>query len=423
MKTSTKKTPAGMRGGVRRRGPGSKYSYTLDLGPQPAQRCQDCGKRVWVSRDRLETCPACGGSLRDTTERRQLVQGGFRTRTDAVDARGKKAGTLRDGTFVEPTSLTLAAYLYDVWLPAIRGENLKATTLASYETLAGQHLIGKAESPHLLGLTQLQKLTREAIKAHYADLAASGRSDGRGGLRPASVLRVHSTLCRALNDAVDGGLIARNPARGISKRLPRPPGGSQGAQKAWTAAELAAFLDSTRHDELYPLWRTLAMTGMRRGEALGLRLEDFDSEAGCVSVSKNRVPVGRKVVESTTKTDRCRVVQLDPETVEILRRHVAESHGEYLFTTSEGEPLRPHRVSFLFVQAVRRAALPTLTVHGLRHSHASIALRAGVHPKVVQERLGHSSIAMTMDRYSHVIPAMDAEAAVTIADLVKVRAR
>lgn len=418
MKTQTN-TGGKMRGGVRKRGPGGEWSFTLDLGPQPAQRCQDCRKRVWVSRDRLEICPACGGPLRDTTERRQLVQGGFRTRTDAVNARGDKSRTLRDGTFVEPTSLTLAAYLRDRWLPAIRGENLKATTVASYEILAGHHLIGPAESPHLLGLTQLQKLTRDGIRAHYADLAANGRSDGRGGLSPASVLRVHATLSRALNDAVEGGLIVKNPARGVSKRLPRPPRSSQTAQKAWTAAELAAFLDSARHDEFYPLWHTLAMTGMRRGEALALRLEDFDSEAGCVSVSKNRVPVGGKVHESTTKTDHCRVVQLDPETVEILRRHVAESRGEYLFATSTGKPLDPSRVSRLFVEAVKRAVLPTLSVHGLRHSHASIALRAGVPPKIVQERLGHASIAITMDTYSHVIPAMDAEAAVTIANLVK----
>jgi integrase len=340
-----------------------------------------------------------------------------------VNARADKAGTLRDGTFVDPTNLTLAAFLRDVWLPAVRGEDRKATTVKSYETLAAHHLIGPAESPHLLGLTQLQKLTAGAIKAHYAKLAASGRSDGRGGLSPASVLRVHATLSCALNDAVEGHLIARNPAHGVSKRLPRAPGSSQGAQKAWTAAELAAFLDSTRHDELYPLWRTLAMTGMRRGEALALRLEDFDSAAGRVSVSKNRVPVGGKVVESSPKTDRFRVVGLDPETVEVLRCHVAESHGEYLFTTSEGEPLSPNRVSFLFVQAVRRAALPTLTVHGLRHSHASIALRAGVPAKVMQERLGHATIAMTLDTYSHVIPAMDAEAAVTIADLVKTGAK
>lgn len=416
--TRQTETAPKMKGGVRRRTATGLWSYVVDLGRQPAQRCHDCGGRYWVSRKRLEACP-CGGALRDTSERRQLVQGGFRTRQEAVDARTRQAGTLLAGTFVDPTRLTLAEYLRDVWLPAIRGEDLKAATLSSYESLAAHHLIGPAEAPYLLGLTPLQKLTREAIKAHYAELDVHGRSDGKGGLSEASVLRVHATLSKALADAEEGGLIAKNPARGLSQRLRKPPSSSQGAQKAWTADELAAFLDSTRQDDLYPLWRLLAMTGMRRGEALALRLEDFDSEAGRVSVSKNRVPVGREVIESSTKTDRCRVVGLDPETVEVLRRHVAASRGEYLFSTAAGEPLDPGRVSRLFVEAVRRAALPELSVHGLRHSHASIALRAGVPAKIVQERLGHRSIAITMDTYSHVIPAMDAEAAVTIANLVK----
>ena len=86
--------------------------------------------------------------------------------------------------------MTLAAYLRDVWLPAIRGENLKAATIASYESLTENHLIGKADAPHLLGCTPLQKLTRDAIRAHYADLAASGLARGEGGLSPASVQRV-----------------------------------------------------------------------------------------------------------------------------------------------------------------------------------------------------------------------------------------
>lgn len=137
-----------------------------------------------------------------------------------------------------------------------------------------------------------------------------------------------------------------------------------------------------------------------------------------------------RIEESGTKTERCRVVQLDPDTVAVLKALAERQAGEvakvgtwpeepYVFTTQEGKPLDPRSVSRQFAGLVKTAKLPSIPFHGLRHTHASVALAAHVHPKVMRERLGHASIAITLDTYSHVIRQLDVDAAVTIANIVK----
>ena len=173
------------------------------------------------------------------------------------------------------------------------------------------------------------------------------------------------------------------------------------------------------------------MTGMRRGESLGLRWEDVDFANARLSVRSALIPSGREVVVSEPKTARGRrSIALDPETVEVLKTQAArqladqEEWGDgwidsgYVFTKENGEPLHPEAVTRYFRQAVRRSMLPTIRLHDLRHTHATLALQAGVHPKVVSERLGHATVAITLDTYSHAIPAMQEEAAVLIAGLV-----
>ena len=172
------------------------------------------------------------------------------------------------------------------------------------------------------------------------------------------------------------------------------------------------------------------MTGMRRGEALGLRWEDVDLEAGRLSVRRALIPNGKVVVVSEPKTARGRrSIALDPATVEVLKSQAAGQledqakstawiEGGLVFTKEDGEAWHPEVVSRLFRQAVKRSMLPAIRLHDLRHTHATLALRAGIHPKVVSERLGHATIAITLDTYSHAIPAMQEEAAVLIADLV-----
>jgi len=238
---------------------------------------------------------------------------------------------------------------------------------------------------------------------------------------------VHAILHRALKDAVRWGRLSRNP---IDAADPPRVNGSARELKTWTAEQLAAFLAATRDDRLHALWHLLALTGMRRGEALGLQWDDIDLEAASLSVRRALIPNGREVVTSEPKTARGRrVIALDPGTVAVLKGQAArqleeQAHAKswsetgLIFTREDGEALHPEVVSRFFRQAVKRALLPAIRLHDLRHTHATLALRAGIHPKVLSERLGHASISITLDTYSHAIPAMQEEAAARIAELV-----
>ena len=181
-------------------------------------------------------------------------------------------------------------------------------------------------------------------------------------------------------------------------------------------------------DRLYPLWRFLAMTGCRRGEALGLMWPDLDVESGAVAIRRALVPIDGKLRESEPKTRRGRRrIALDAETVAVLQELAASQLAEQqavgdswvdsgrVFTRPDGEQLHPERISALFRRLVRAAALPPIPLHGLRHTYASIALAKGVNPAIVSRRLGHSTVAFTLDVYSHVLPQVDAEAAELIA--------
>jgi integrase len=212
---------------------------------------------------------------------------------------------------------------------------------------------------------------------------------------------------------------------------PRKKGDGTREMKTWSAEQLGAFLTSMRDDRLYPLWHTIAMTGMRRGETIGLRWIDVDLENGRLSVRRALIPMKREVIVSEPKTVKGRrVIALDPATVEVLKGQAARQLEEQSawdegwvesgldFARENGKALDPESVSRYFRQAVKKSLLPMIRLHDLRHTHATLALQAGIHPKVVSERLGHATVSITLDTYSHAIPAMQEQAAALIAGLV-----
>jgi integrase len=280
-----------------------------------------------------------------------------------------------------------------------------------------------------LGGVKLQKLTPVMINALYAQLLRDGKVCGSGGLSANSVRRVHATLHRALNDAVRWDRLFRNPCDAADP--PRLGAEREEKTHAWTNLELRKFLDTVKNERLYPLWLTLAMTGLRRGEALALRWVDVDLDRARLSVRRSLVPINGTVEVHEPKTSRGRrLVALDPFTVSVLKawgRRQKEEHLEWgpawtdsglLFTRADGKLIHPERVSKAFRAAVKKNGLPQIHLHDLRHTHATLALEAGVHPKVVSDRLGHSTVAITLDIYSHVIPALSEEAAATVAAMV-----
>lgn len=352
-------------------------------------------------------------------KRKQKTKSGFPTKKAALAAMQEVQVAVTRGSYLEPSKLTLAEYLTD-WLVSIRRE-LQPGTFDSYELHCRRYIVPS------LGGVPLRSLTRTRVKAFYADLSTEGRVRRQGGLSTKTVHNIHLTLRKALNDAVEDSLISQNPAAGahrLSSARPEPD--------TWTPAQLRQFLDYVEGDRLAAAWRLAAMTGMRRGEVLGLRWQDADLENGRVSVRQQLVKANGSVAFGQPKTAKGRrSLVIDEGTRRSLREHRRRCAEERLrfgpgyveqglvFTREDGSPLDPDTFSQRFLLLSRRARLPAIKFHGLRHTHATHALVAGVHPKVVQERLGHSSITVTLDTYSHAVPSLETEAADRIAAVLE----
>lgn len=356
--------------------------------------------------------------LDDNGRRRQKWHSGFTTRGDAEKALTELLGKLNAGTYVEPTRHSVGKYLRE-WLPAIKS-TVRPGTWRSYKTNLDVHVIPR------IGQLPLKQLGALQLNALYAELLTSGRHDGKGGLSPRTVRYTHTILHRALRDAVRWGLLSRNPAD-----LADPPKHRTPEMRVWSATELRTFLAHIREDRNYALWLLLATTGMRRGEALGLRWEDVDFDNARAAIRQTLNSAGSKLSFSTPKTAKSRrSVTLDPATVAALRAHrkrqfeqrMAWGGGyhelDLVFCREDGSPLRPDSITRRFGALSKAAGVPVIRVHDLRHTYATIALTAGTHPKVVAERLGHATIAITLDTYSHVIPSLEEEAATRVAHII-----
>ena len=314
--------------------------------------------------------------------------------------------------------LSLARYLREDWLPAKR-VSLRPSTWDGYRNKLDLHVIPR------LGHVPLRRLRVEHVQTLYAELLSNGRRDGAGGLESKSVLEVHVILRKALHDATRRGLVARNVANDAEAPKRRRP---RRQVRAWTADQLRSFLDSARPHRLFAAFWLAATTGMRRSELLALRWEDLDVRARTVSVHRALVSVGYELYESQGKTSSARrSIDLDPRTVGVLEEWRLKLGGElarqvdaadYLFPSSTGDSTHPDLFSGAFSRLVARLDLPKLRLHDLRHTHATLLLKAGVPIKVVSERLGHATPGFTMATYQHVLPGMQAEAAQTFADLI-----
>jgi len=392
----------------RRRGVGSITSYQTKAGQR------------WRWQLRVPIDPAAPES-----GTRLVGRGGYTTARHADDAlqdarrRAREVGTARTD------APRLAAYAAQ-W---VEGLTLEASTLAGYRKIIRNHLAPQ------LGPLPLDKITATRIAAHYRALLAGGRRDkGHEGepLSANTVHKVHVVLGAILDAAVDDGYLASNQAR--RSRIVKPPTSKRIRAEApevetWTAAQLAAFLAWDRdvyRDDLHMLWLVIAMTGMRRGEALALKWSDVNLDARRISVRRATDYTTAGVVKST-KTGQSRVIDIDDELVAALRKWrtlrgsinlAFAAQTGWVFGDVNGSLYTPKNITARWevrVKAAQRSehlrGLPHLSIKGLRHTHATILLEGGTHAKVVQERLGHSNIATTMNIYSHVTPTMQRAAA------------
>lgn len=364
----------------------------------------------------------------DTGASRQRVKRGFLTQKEAARAlRGLIRAGEQAGGYVPPTKQTLGEYL-DEWLDGLR---VAPSTLASYRKNVRVHI-----KPRIGSIT-LAQLSTSKIDAFYRELERVGRADGTGGLSPRTVRYVHTILRKALADAT------KDTGRGLlinAADNARPP--SAKSAKApemvwWSPEDAQAFLTwaEDKVDQGYTVaWRVALATGMRRGELLGLRWKDVDLDNQTIVVARSITTIKSKgqrqyLAEGPTKNGRVHVVDIDAETANRLRWFRLYQAGNLairlvnpdmvVFGDEEGTWRLPESFSRTFRQQLARfrrsqpvnEQIPAIHFHSLRHTHAVWLLKAGVHPKVVQERLGHETIGITMDIYSHVMPSMGRDAA------------
>ncbi|HXH23288.1 MAG TPA: site-specific integrase [Dehalococcoidia bacterium] len=265
----------------------------------------------------------------------------------------------------------------------------------------------------LLGRTKLAALTPQMIDAAYQQLLGEG-------LSKRSVEQCHTVLHGALEKALKWGLVGRNACDAVT-----PPRPERSEMKTLSEEQVRRLFEASADDRLHALWVLLATTGLRLGEAIGLRWQDIDFALQTLTVRRalqRQRGAGLVFVEPKTRRSR-RTIALPNGTIAAIQAHrkrqleerlqvgAAWRDQDLVFCRWDGGPLEPSGLAQRFDRLLRQAGLPDIRVHDLRHTAASLHLMKGTHPKLVQEMLGHSTITLTLDTYSHVTPGMHADAA------------
>ncbi|MBA7575900.1 putative prophage phiRv2 integrase [subsurface metagenome] len=373
MKTRTKR--AYRRGSIRKRG--NSYSIAISLGRDPGTGKY---KYQWT------TVPG--------------------TRKDAERKLTELLHQVDVGVLIQPGKIRLGEYL-DRWLKDYVWPNLAPRTAEGYTLICRHHF-----APSLGNMT-LTGLKPEHLQRFYSEKLS-------GGLSATTVRHHHTCLHKALETAVQWGLLARNTADAVS-----PPRAQGVEMQTWDAEDITTFLEAARQTPYFALFHTAFFTGMRRSELLALRWCDLDLLLCRLSVTRSlHVLIGGQVVIRQPKTAKGRrMIDLSPLTASVLREHrekqqldramlgVTLTDDNLVFSQFDGKPLLPNTVTHAWIKLVRRTGLKPIRLHDARHSHASLMLKQGTHPKIVQERLGHASIQITLDTYSHVAPGLQEAAA------------
>ncbi len=355
------------------------------------------------------------------------------TKRDAERELARLLNDQNQGTFVAPSKLSFAEYA-ERWLAFVQ-TRVAPKTFERYDEIMHKHLAPA------LGETPLSTLQPLQIQAHYSEALKNGRrprpvAKPEGdiesetsaierpaavprGLSPRTVLHHHRVLREALRQAVAWRLLAVNPADAVEP--PRPP---QREITVPTDDEVTKLLDAAKGSRLHAPLVVSVATGCRRGELLAARWSDLDLEANTLAIRRALEETRATGVSfKTPKTAKSRrVIVLSPTLVAILRRHRAEQARERLalgaayqdndlvFSDPDGQPWRPGKFTDSFADLARKLKIKT-HLHALRHYHATALLKSGTHPKIVSERLGHATVGITLDTYSHALPSLQEQAA------------
>jgi integrase len=340
------------------------------------------------------------------------------TKREAQVESARLISDLSGGAYIQPDRTTVREFL-DQWLEHMRAQ-LTPRSHERYSELVRKNIVP------LIGNIPLTKLQPTAISQAYAKALKSGRRNGKGGLGPETVRYMHRVLRHAMQQAVRWQLLVRNPCDAVN-----PPKIERKEMKVLDADGTAALIEAARNTSLFVPILLGVLCGMRRGEITALRWRSIDLERRQLSIVASTEQTRDGVREKPPKSGRGRTVALPSLVVDELRRHrlrqaeallkldVRLSDDRHVVTRADGEPVQPRSLTHAFEVFLRKQGLPRVRLHDLRHSHATHMLASGVHPKIAQERLGHSSVAITLDLYSHVLPGLQADAAARIDDVVR----
>ena len=382
-----------MRGHIKQRAKGT-WSLVIDAGRDPAT-----GKR----RQQWHTIK--GTKKEAEAKLRELLQ------------------TVEAGTYVKPGKLTLGQWLEE-WLKSYIAINVSKRTAVSYGEQIMQHIIPA------LGAVYLSDLQPQHLQNYYAKALTSGRIRGQGGLSKQTVLYQHRIMSQALNDAVRHGVTARNIAAVV-----QPPRPKRKTMATIPHEDVTRFLEAAKDTPFYEVFFTALYTGMRRGELLALRWCDVDLDLASLSVVQSlyRLTGGEFVIKEPKSPQSRRSIAMPPTLALLLRKYKEERIGagimvgkplgdnDLVFCHFDGTPFDPSTVTHTFSKTTRKIGLSGVRFHDLRHSHATLMLKAGVHPKIVSERLGHARVGITLDTYSHVLPGLQEAAAESFDKMLKPR--
>jgi integrase len=318
-----------------------------------------------------------------------------------------------EGLTIDGARVTLEDFLQQ-WLETIKS-SVRINTWNQYSQIVHQHIIPE------LGRIKLKDLRPDHIQSLYTAKEAAGT--GMPTLR-----LIHAVFHRALNQALKWGLVTRNPSDAVDR--PKPP---REEMKVLNPDQARRLLEAAEGGRLEALYYLAITTGLRQGELLGLRWSDLNWETGRLRVQRQVQRIsGQGLVFSEPKSDAGRRgIRLGSTALEKLKQHkglqdqqrlfAGDRWQEYdlIFPSTIGTPMGPRNLLRDFKGLLQKSGLPEIRFHDLRHSAATLMLEQGVHPKVVQERLGHSSITLTLDTYSHVLPSLQEDAAEKLDDLLQ----
>lgn len=353
------------------------------------------------------------------TGRRRQKKKRFKTKKEAEKYLNEQLNAINKGSYFEPKNMIFGEYL-DFWLENYAIPNTSARTVEGYSYIINQHV------KPALGSIKISDLQPLHLQEYYSMKLKTGKIDG-SGLSAQSVKHQHRLISKALKEGVKWQFLARNVAEAVT-----PPKTKRAEMMTWNSDQVKAFLVAAKLSVYYPVYLTTIYTGMRKGEVLGLRWQDLDSENNVLYVRQTLQPIkGQGLTFKEPKTGKGRSVTVSSSLVKELKKIykkqleykllLGEDYNELdlIFSQKNGNPIQPAELSRNFHKIIQKVNIPDIRFHDLRHTHATLMLQQGIHPKVVSERLGHSTIGITMDTYTHVLPTLQKEAAQQFEQLIK----